>query len=355
MGAKTKIEWTDSSWNTLRGCSRVSFGCMNCYAETLAARFAGPGMPYEGLARNTSAGPRWTGKVMLVHEHLADPLRWTRPRRIFVNSMSDVFHPEVPDEYIAAMFGVMMYAKHHTFQVLTKRPERMAALLPTLSALRCHAAASGLIGDTSAWHRAYKPADAVFPLPNVWLGVSVEHQEAADERIPILLDTPAAVRFLSCEPLLGPVDLRLGGTRHGGTTFNVLDAAAGLVPWTDKPRLHWVIVGGESGTHARPMHPDWPRSIRDQCVAAVVPYFFKQWGTWIETQPVSSGDLGGDIQRDNVRIVKQVGESDGQLRHGDVLMRRIGKKHTGRDLDDRTWDEIPPQAETCAVISDSAL
>lgn len=140
---------------------------------------------------------------MLVPEHLADPLQWTRSRLIFVNSMSDLFHLDAPDEYIAAVFGVMMYAKRHTFQVLTKRPERMAKLLSTFNALMCHVAAAKWLGNSAAWKRTYQPCDATFPLPNVWLGVSVEDQQSADERIPILLNTPAALRFLSCEPLLG--------------------------------------------------------------------------------------------------------------------------------------------------------
>jgi protein gp37 len=285
---------------------------------------------------------------MLVPEHLADPLRWKRPRLIFVNSMSDLFHPNVPDEYIAAVFGVMMYARRHTFQVLTKRPERMAALLPTLTALRCHVTASEILGYTPAWERTYQPADATFPLPNVWLGASVEDQPTADERIPHLLNTPAAVRFLSCEPLLGPITLTVPG-ESGKIRIDVL-TGGWAVPRNDgshhqEPRIHWVIVGGESGAGARPMHPDWARSLRDQCVRAGVPFFFKQWGEWV---PIAAPGLNNDADEPKLAVLSRTGEcfsatpAEAMLATGSLhAVQRLGKHKAGRHLDCRAWDEMP--------------
>ncbi len=351
MGARTKIEWSESSWNPLRGCSRVSRACEHCYAEVVAGRFSGPGLPYEGLTRATSGGARWTGKIMLVPEHLADPLRWKRPRLIFVNSMSDLFHPNVPDEYIAAVFGVMMYARRHKFQVLTKRPERMEALLPTLTALRCHVAASDILKDTPAWQRTYQPADAMFPLSNVWLGVSVEDQPTADARIPLLLNTPATVRFLSCEPLLGPITFTVPAA-SGSIRIDALTGGWAVQrndgSHQQEPRIHWVIAGGESGAGARPMHPDWARSLRDECVRAGVPYFFKQWGAWA---PIAAPHLTQDDVRYNLAMVSESGEyvsatpGEAMAASGSQhAVQRFGKHESGRQLDGRTWDEMPESA-----------
>lgn len=263
MGNKTGIEWTDATWNPVRGCSRVSPGCKHCYAERVAARFCGPGQPYEGLAfrKVTVDGygedhmePRWTGEVRLIPEHLADPLRWKRPRRIFVNSMSDLFHEKLSNEEIAAVFGVMAAAPQHTFQVLTKRPEGMREFFRWMEGWGySDYRLDGYLADGGAW-----------PLPNVWLGVSVENQHYADERIPILLDTPAAIRFVSAEPLLGPVDL----------LYSAWNGAESL---REMAGIDWVIVGAESGPGARPMQEDWARSIRDQCAAAGVAFFLKQF------------------------------------------------------------------------------
>jgi protein gp37 len=214
------IAWSDETWNQIRGCSRVSTGCTRCYAEEVAARFSGPGLAYEGLATRGSNGlPRWTGEVRMVPEHLADPLRWKRPRRVFVNSMSDLFHEKLTNEQIAAVFGVMAAAPRHTFQVLTKRAKRMrewfawiggmrgpsgiSDTVPAMAVMSAAAKLPELIGPMTA---AYQSAPLAWPLPNVWLGVSCENQETADERIPDLLHCPAAVRFISYEPALGPVD-----------------------------------------------------------------------------------------------------------------------------------------------------
>jgi protein gp37 len=270
MSENTSIEWTDATWNPIRGCSRVSEGCRNCYAERVASRFSGEGMPYEGLAKNG----KWTGKTRVVLEHLDDPSRWRRPRRIFVNSMSDLFHESLDDGAIDEVFAIMLATPRHTFQVLTKRPERMLAYSKRLAEFREHQPESFGVFDFA---RGVTGEEPKWPAPNVWLGVSVENQAAADERIPLLLQTPAAVRFLSCEPLLGSVNAApyLGqrcvcSALDGRHT----DACRGLA----RRGVDWVIAGGESGNGARPMYLPWARSLRDQCAAASVPFFFKQWG-----------------------------------------------------------------------------
>ncbi len=220
----SKIEWTESTWNPVRGCTRVSEGCRFCYAERIAARFSGKGMAYEGLAKSTKAGPRWTQEVLPVPELLNEPLKWKKPRRIFVNSMSDLFHEKVELSYIQEVFAVMQKADKHQFQVLTKRAERLLEFNSRL------------------------------PWPsNVWMGVSVEDERVTD-RIEALRQTDAHIKFLSLEPLLGALsNLALDG-------------------------IDWVIVGGESGPGAREMEKKWVIDIRDQCVDANVHFFFKQWG-----------------------------------------------------------------------------
>jgi len=332
---KSGIEWTDATWNPVRGCQVVSPGCANCYAAGIAARFSGPGQPYEGLAKRTKAGPVWTGKVALVREKLDLPVRWRRPRRIFVNSMSDLFHAEVPDDFIAEVFGVMAAAPHHTFQVLTKRPERMACVLTSAAFKRdlyeywwCYARVPGLPVEDQYGRNDLTPEDL---LQHVWLGTSVEDQQRADERIPHLLQTPAAVRFLSCEPLLGPVDLQ--GWIEGPEAYVPLRFADGEP--VAFPRIDWVITGGESGPHARPMHPDWARSLRDQCQKTGVAYFFKQWG---EYAPVLDGTLGEESWRANqgncyVLPSPYPGSA--------AQVFRVGKRYAGRLLDGRTWNEFP--------------
>lgn len=224
------IEWTDrSDWNPVRGCTRVSDGCRNCYSERIAARFSGPGQPFEGFARKVGGEARWTGKVACMEGRLNLPLKWKKPARIFVNSAADLFHEAVPDAFIDRVFAVMAQCPQHTFQILSKRATRM----------RNYMIRNYLITNTPA-------------LQNCWLGVSVEDQETADERIPLLMETPAAVSFISAEPLLGPVHLLPGG-------------------YPD-----WVIAGGESGPGKRPVDLAWLRAIRDQCRAAGVPIFIKQ-------------------------------------------------------------------------------
>jgi protein gp37 len=281
----TSIEWTDRVWNPVRGCSLVSPGCENCYAMKQAHRFSGKGQPYEGLTVLGKHGPRWTGRARFVPEMLEAPLHWRKPSRIFVNSMSDLFHEDVTDEQIAAVFGVMAACQQHTFQVLTKRPERMLKwfgwtakcgqqLVDEVgekppsgspnSAACAHFTGSTLLEDALNYVVA---CNAAWPLPNVWLGVSCEDQQRADERIPLLLQTPAAVRFVSAEPLLGPISL---------SVYLVDDLArAGRAP---RMEIDWVIAGGESGPGARPCNIEWIRSIVQQCKDAGASAFVKQLG-----------------------------------------------------------------------------
>lgn len=278
MSDKTGIEWTDATWNPIVGCDRVSAGCDHCYAATLHNR------RYLAWKRGTFPTaptqyhqPFWGkgGGVQLMPARLGDPLRWRKPRRVFVNSVSDLFHEDVPDEFIRTVFKVMGEAQRHIFQVLTKRPERMREIV---SAMAAEGDFATLNGST----------DIPFPLPNVWLGVSVEHQAAADERIPLLLDTPAAVRFLSCEPLLGPVDLvgdpgdgHYGPIWHKHAVQTRTDYGTG-VEWDVDLQcgIDWVIVGGESGPHARHMAWHWLYGLLTQCRYADIPIFVKQMGTY---------------------------------------------------------------------------
>ena len=240
----TKIEWTETTWNPVRGCTRVSEGCRFCYAERIAARFSGKGLAFEGLAKQTKSGPQWTREVLPIHALLNEPLKWKKPRRIFVNSMSDLFHEKIELDFIRDVFSVMQAAHWHKFQVLTKRSTRLLQYSPELP-----------------WPR------------NVWMGVSVEDDRVMD-RIEALRQTEAKVKFLSLEPLIGPL------------------------PELDLTGIDWVIVGGESGPGAREMKKKWVVDIRDQCQKENVLFFFKQWGG-------------------------------------------TRKSKTGRELDGRTYDEMP--------------
>ncbi len=314
----TSIEWTDATWNPVAGCTPVSPGCLNCYAATMAPRLAAMGQKqYVGLTvrkgendLEAGGGPGrdvFNGTIRLLEDRLTAPLRWRTPRMVFVNSMSDLFHEDVPFEFIDKVFAVMALCPRHTFQVLTKRPERMAGYFarPWSEIGWDDKAEShhGYEGSNIYWDKFHRehgpppwPGDAnPWPLPNVWLGTSVEDQARADERIPHLLRCPAEVRFLSCEPLLGAVDLtgqfllqRAAGVRR---------VAAGQMPWdapkVKHPSIDWVIVGGESGPHARPCDVAWIRSIRDQCRAAGVPVFVKQLGADPCNLPMHLGDGSG--------------------------------------------------------------
>jgi len=290
----TAISWTDETWNPVRGCSQVSPGCANCYAKHQAARIVrmakGKPSKYDGLVRMTARGEAaWTGRVDLDPKTLAAPLSWRKPRRIFVNSMSDLFHESLTNEQIAAVFGVMAACPQHTFQILTKRarmrewfawvdPVGRALLERTPIPLRPRAVIeNAALATMTGVDGISKRRDHAWPLSNVHLGVSVEDQDAADKRIPDLLATPAAVHFLSCEPLLGEIDLR--HVQHN-REFE-LDALTGdhgvFRPLAGRgPRVDWVIAGCESGPGARPCDVAWLRSLRDQCASAGVPFFLKQ-------------------------------------------------------------------------------
>lgn len=284
--SRTSIEWTQQTWNPIRGCSPVSPGCKNCYAERQAGRFCGPGKPFHGfvqIGKNGNSGPHWTGKVELIPKMLDIPLRRTEPTTWFVNSMSDLFHESLPSQSIDKVFAIMCQCREHTFQVLTKRPERMRGYMA--ADLRPDAIEAA--GQEFGWCHANTDN---WPPSNVWLGVSAEDQERADERILELLQTPAAVRFVSLEPLLGPIDLnfigRLGETRSvlgcRPCIWKQETATTQSGPHTcslHEQRLDWVIVGGESGPNARPCDVSWIRSILHQCQEAGVNCFVKQLGS----------------------------------------------------------------------------
>jgi len=337
--ADSKIEWTDATWNPVTGCTRASAGCDNCYAVTMTKRLEAMGQEkYSGLV---NIGKNHFNGVVKCHEdELLKPLGWRKPRRVFVNSMSDLFHKEVPFAFIDKVFAVMALCPQHTFQVLTKRPERMAEYLVKD---RRPDWAWQVKGDLcpKGWRERHIPA-VDGPLPNVWLGTSVEDQKAADERIPHLLRCPAAVRFLSCEPLIGPISLEeWDGDIHPDAEYECMSAY--------KPGpLDWVIAGGESGPNARPMHPDWARSLRDQCQASGVPFFFKQWGAYQD----GSCSLGGNVvvlsNGQHASLVNSAEYEEMQRKHLNewnslhpTTMARVGKKAAGRLLDGRTWDEFP--------------
>lgn len=258
MSATTKIEWTDATWNPITGCALVSEGCRNCYAARLAATRLKNHPSRRGLARRNAAGvAKFTGEVRFNEKWLLDPLLWGKPRMIFTCAHGDLFAENVPDDWIDRVFSVMALTPQHSYQLLTKRPDRMRdyvsrrrprGRIPAMDA-------AAILAATGRWKTPALDLRAGWPLANVWSGVSVEDQASADSRIPTLLDTPAKLRFVSAEPLLGPVD---------------------IADWSD--RIDWVIAGGESGPGARPMHPDWPRALRDRCYDAGIPFFFKQWG-----------------------------------------------------------------------------
>jgi protein gp37 len=398
MSAKTTIEWTSTTnpdgsttpgatWSPLRArvrpdakeiasqkgytsllpildriasgkvghhCEHVSPGCEHCYSETNNARCLphnGTGLPFDRRSRDLV-------EMFLDEEMLTQPLRWKRGRKIFVESQSDLFGEFVPDELIDRVFAVMALCSQHTFQVLTKRAERMRNWAGELLVDSYYSDDSTPV-RIMAQMNALANVGAValkWPLPNVWLGVSCEDQQRADERIEHLTQTPAAVRFASYEPALGPVDFsldrwvrlpravrsdlpwelalpvraampgvyRADSNPHGALSVRTGSGLLGIKPgeFERLPKLDWIIVGGESGPGARPMNPQWARDVRDQCAAAGVPFFFKQWGAWVS-----------------------VSEVEGKGRHFTFedgrTVRRLGAKAAGRSLDGRTWDEFP--------------
>ena len=288
--ADTKIEWATKVWNPVTGCSKVSPGCAHCYAEVIAKRFW---------------GDRKFTDVQCHRERLEHPRHWRKPQRIFVNSMSDLFHDDVPINFIHEVWDVMKSCPQHTFMILTKRPERMKIVLEKIYSWQRFGHALGF------WR-------------HVWLGVTVENQEMANERIPILLQIPASIRIVCCEPLLGPIILR----RKAIDEREMVQAALmGRLDEYSRPverGIDWVICGGESGHGARFMQPNWVKSIRDQCLKAGVPFFFKQWGEFIPDNQDPEVGIGKDWQGI-----------------------RVGKKAAGRLLDGREWNEFPIKKVRC--------
>lgn len=304
MSDKSRIQWTDATWNPVTGCTKVSQGCKHCYAEKVFPRAYANDVWLGDIELDDPTDHGRKRKFTDVRTHpdrLDQPLRWRKPRRVFVNSMSDLFHEDVPFEFIDHVFGVMALAKRHTFQVLTKRPRRMQDYL------RC-------VVEEKDMQRWQSGADVVtacaelavidckFPPPNIWLGVSVEDQETADERIPLLLDTPAAERFVSYEPALGPVDLKDYLWPGGATLADdplaramVYQAEADGMAWLC-PAIDWIIVGGESGPGARPFDVQWARDTVGQCRAANVPVFVKQLGRRPRGWCALNGDTDNPVE-----------------------------------------------------------
>ena len=354
MGDKTKIEWSDATWNPVTGCDRCSPGCDHCYALGVAARLKAMGQAnYQKDGDPRTSGP---GFGVTCHPHMLDiPLRWKKPRRIFVNSMSDLFHPDVPGDFIAQVFAVMACAPQHTFQVLTKRPQRMQQMLsddgddngdrlPFVAMVELaimEMLDQGIVEPDDEWPQFFPvpcsgPDELLpWPLGNVWCGVSIEN-DTYRWRADHLRSTPAAVRFISAEPLLGPL------------------------PSLDLTGIDWLIVGGESGPNARPMHPDWVRNLRDRCNGFFpcpgsadgehrsstcgcpcddTAFFFKQWGAW---RPIED-DLNGTVGR-WVGPNGNTYSTPGTLADQRELMSRFGKNVAGRELDGRTWDEMPERS-----------
>lgn len=309
MSQKSKIEWCDATWNPVSGCSHVSEGCRNCYAERIAARFRKDHKPW--TAANAAHN------VMCHPERLDWPLHRRKPLKIFVNSMGDLFHPAVPAKFIVEVFEVMAACPRHTFLVLTKQPERIASVL---------------FGEEGRFYLGGNDY-----LPNVILGTSVENQPTADDRILKLLASGWVGRFfVSYEPALGPADLTHLYTQLFKESINVgvasLNGIYGSASRPDYPHdtdamLDWVIAGGESGPHARPAHPDWFRGVRDQCQAAGVPFFFKQHGEWLHES------------QDNGSI--SYGHSPMHVWTDGTKSYRVTKKRAGRLLDGREWNESP--------------
>ncbi|MEN2979958.1 phage Gp37/Gp68 family protein [Tistrella bauzanensis] len=320
MADKTLIEWADATANAINGCSVISPGCKNCYAMRLAGTRLRDHPSRAGLTVDSVSGPVWTGEISWRKDVLLQVIGWKRPRRVFWNAHGDMFHDNVDPEMVWNVFGACALSPQHTHIILTKRPERMAMMM-------------GNRGSTIAVREkgGNRPViERPWPLPNVWIGVSVEDQRRADERVPVLIETPAAYRFVSAEPLLAALNLEKWLRRcRAGRDGDCIDARCpqtrddephktgrhcpiDTASYDDRPSLpllDLVIAGGESGPSSRSMPIEAIRSLRDQCQAAGVPFHFKQWGDWA---PNENG-----------------------------VMVKVGKKVAGRVLDGRTWDEVP--------------
>lgn len=357
--SKSNIEWTGHTWNPIAGCSLKSPGCTRCYAMTMARRIeAMDSLPhYAGLTKVVNGHAVWTGKIALAPDSiLLQPLQRKKPTTYFVNSMSDLFHEDVPDEWIDRIFAIMALAPQHTFQVLTKRSARMRQYLFARNGMGNAALCDAINAIPS--HLGNRHGALEMPLPNVWLGVSCEDQQRAEERIPDLLATPAAIRFISAEPLIGPISLRWAkwddwndpdGNRR--PTVDHLDGAR---------MLDWVIAGGESGPGARPMNPDWVRELRAQCAEAGIAFFFKQWGAHLPVGQVLPGcgkvhgatavrpgrmklHCGGSQKQDPRHVFAERGVEFTSMDDGRLTF-RVGKKAAGRLLDGREHNGMPGAA-----------
>lgn len=348
MSDKSRIEWTEATWNPVTGCSKVSQGCKHCYAEREWARMSAP-RPQP----NVYTGRAFTD-VQCHPDRLLQPWNWVKPRLIFVNSMSDLFHESVPFEFIAQVFWIMSVTTRHTYQVLTKRPQRMLEFFDWV-AEEAASFPDNRIGDHSPdvkWQPATKSRGGYdncgpgWPYENVWLGVSIEDQATADKRIPLLMKCPAAVRWISAEPLLGPVDIRWSLSHPIAIAAGFLQRGMFSPGLETLRRIDWVVAGGESGPGARPMHPEWARSLRDQCEAAGVPFFFKQWGNWApyctHEEMLASGYRLPDDDLHYLGITQDglVGRDITDVA-GTHWVRNLGKKAAGRLLDGNEHNGMP--------------
>lgn len=348
MAEGTLIEWAchpvtglGATWNITTGCEIVSPGCTNCYAMKLAGTRLRNHPSRKGLTVQTKAGPVWNGEVRFNEQWLTQPLAWKKPHGIFVAAHGDLFADGVTDAQLDRIFAVMALCPQHVFYVLTKRPERMREYIRMVDEEPVHTTITRV---ANALHGLPMFDDSwTWPLQNVWLGVSVEDQKRADERIPVLLDTPAAIRFISAEPLLGPIDLNTawhdedalasecwgdcGWCEQGHTPMHNCARGRQSADQIEKGRsgLDWVIAGGESGPRA--MHPDWAILLRDQCAEADVAFFFKQWGSWLP------------VTHDDGRI--SYGKHQRHEFPDGLHAYKVGKGEAGRELLGRTHDEYP--------------
>ena len=336
----TKIEWTNETWNPIIGCNKISPGCDNCYAEKMAHRLKFNPKTVGKYYFITNNG-KWTGEMHAFVDEFQKPLQWKNPRMIFVCSMGDLFHESVPFEWINRVFAVIASCQHHTFQILTKRPKRMKEYFDYINqeSIKYHARevrnisyAESRINVMLSDISNLKIKDRKFPFNNLWLGVTTENQEQANKRIPILLQIPAAIRFVSCEPMLSNIDLTRV-SKLTGLGLKYINSLSGIEWYNDIDsnnynnwygKLDWVICGGESGPKARPMHPNWVKSLRDQCKNAEVPFFFKQWGEWTTSfmVPVDLSKVK-NTSIDNTTYYK------------------VGKKKAGRKLNGVEYNEFP--------------
>lgn len=355
--ADSMIGWTGKCWNIIGGCTNESTGCLNCWSRKLVGTRFRENPRYDGLTVVRGDGkPHWTGKISLFEDRLEEPMHWRKPQLVFVASQADLFHPGVPEEFIDRAFAIMALCPHHTFQILTKRPQRMREYLSDEHEVqeRIATALGKMLDGQWIWNEGKRfrnriermiglfygyetesdedtgeeydvqSAETVWPLRNVWLGTSTENQETFDKRAPELLDIAWPVHWLSIEPQVGSI----------------------VIPDNYLRELEWIVLGGESGTGARPMHPDWARSVRDQCEATGIPFFFKQTGEWLGWQH-QWGPFWKSIRGDEVDshawpdITGE--EPEGWIAdlHDDVVYQWVGKKAAGDILDGKRYQQFP--------------